>query len=89
MPLHGHHQLQPQVCIQREPVYHTQPPQMLQPYQPAVSPLPPQPVMRPIYHGNMNKNKSSGQNWQRNLKIGCTALKLAGVGADIAGALFL
>ena len=62
---------------------------MLQPYQPAVSPLPSQPVMRPIYHGNMNKNKSSGQNWQRNLKIGCTALKLAGVGADIAGALFL
>ena len=62
---------------------------MLQPYQPAVSPLQPQPVMRPIYHGNMNKNKSSGQNWQRNLKIGCTALKLAGVGADIAGALFL
>ena len=45
--------------------------------------------MRPIYYGNMNKNKSSGQNWQRNLKIGCTALKLAGVGADIAGALFL
>ena len=75
--LYHHHQLQPQVCIQRQPVYHTQPPQMVQPYQSAVFPIQPQPVMQPISYGNMNKNKSSGKKLMRNLKLATTAAKVA------------
>ena len=75
--LYHHHQPQPQVFTERQTVYHTQPSQMLPPYQSAVSVIQPQPVMQPISYRNINKNKSSGNNLMQNLKLATTVVKVA------------